>query len=223
MIPYASRTGTIRNLDALRGRNWRLLVSATGDWRPEGFPYAIDNGAFTAFLEWKSGKRTENLLDVDLFVGCIDQLGSGADFIVAPDIVADGEKSLGLSERWLPLMRARKGLADVPIYLAVQDGMDKGDLYDRVCMLAASGAIQGIFVGGETAWKESTILFWGRFKLLYGVKLHIARVNTTRRIALCAAAEADSFDGTSATMYSVNLPKLDGARRQPDLFVGEMR
>lgn len=30
IIPYASRTGTIRNLDSLRRMEWRLLVSATG-------------------------------------------------------------------------------------------------------------------------------------------------------------------------------------------------
>ena len=36
MIAYASRTGTRRNLAALRGANWRLLVSATGVHRTEG-------------------------------------------------------------------------------------------------------------------------------------------------------------------------------------------
>lgn len=49
MIAYASRTGTRRNLDALRGAGWRLLVSATGVHRHEGFRYAIDNGAWTAY------------------------------------------------------------------------------------------------------------------------------------------------------------------------------
>ena len=44
------------------------------------------------------------------------------------------------------------------------------------------------------------------------------RVNTQRRIRLCAAAGADSFDGTSASRYAVTLPGLDSARRQPDLF-----
>jgi hypothetical protein len=40
IIPYASRTGTRRNLDALRERGWRLLVSASGVLRTEGFRYA---------------------------------------------------------------------------------------------------------------------------------------------------------------------------------------
>lgn len=45
MIGYASRTGTRRNLDALRAAGWRLMVSARGALRTEGFPYALDNGA----------------------------------------------------------------------------------------------------------------------------------------------------------------------------------
>lgn len=219
MVPYASRTGTIRNLDALRGRGWHLIVSATGEWRTEGFPYAIDNGAFTAFLDYENARRDTNLLDVELFYGCVDHLGARADFIVAPDIVGEGEASLALSSGHIPLVRARA--RRTPIYLAVQDGMNKEPLFDRVRSLLESGHVQGIFVGGTTEWKESTILFWGAVAKHYGLKLHIARVNTTRRISLCAAAGADSFDGTSATMFSVNLPKLDGARRQPDFFAGE--
>jgi hypothetical protein len=48
MIGYASRTGTRRNLAALRAAGWRLLLSPTGVLRTEGFRYALDNGAWTA-------------------------------------------------------------------------------------------------------------------------------------------------------------------------------
>lgn len=221
MIAYASRTGTIRNLDGLRTRDWRLLVSATGEWRTEGFRYAIDNGAFTAFLEFQAGKRAQNMLDTDLFVGCIAELGAGADWILLPDIVGEGEASLALSIAWLSRVRATAGLETVPLYLAVQDGMESGVLFQRLCQLLDARLIDGLFVGGSTVWKEATVLLWGKVKARYGVRLHVGRVNTTRRIALCAAAGADSIDGTSATIYSVTLPMLDGARRQPDLFVGE--
>jgi hypothetical protein len=40
MIAYASRTGTKRNLEAMRQNGWRLLVSAKGVLRTEGFKYA---------------------------------------------------------------------------------------------------------------------------------------------------------------------------------------
>ena len=51
LIAYASRTGTRRNLAALRGAGWRLLVSAASVHSNEGFPYAIDNGAWSAFTQ----------------------------------------------------------------------------------------------------------------------------------------------------------------------------
>jgi hypothetical protein len=41
MQMYASRTGTRRNLAALRAAGWRLLVSATGVHRHEGFCYML--------------------------------------------------------------------------------------------------------------------------------------------------------------------------------------
>jgi hypothetical protein len=47
---------------------------------------------------------------------------------------------------------------------------------------------------------------------------HVGRVNTARRIRLCAEAGADSFDGTSVTMFSCTLPLLESARRQPSLL-----
>lgn len=49
MIAYASRIGTGRDLDALRAAGWRLVVSARGVLRAEGFRYALDNGAWTSF------------------------------------------------------------------------------------------------------------------------------------------------------------------------------
>lgn len=39
MVSYASRTGTRRNLAAMRGAGWRLLVSAAGVLRTEGFEH----------------------------------------------------------------------------------------------------------------------------------------------------------------------------------------
>lgn len=94
MIAYASRTGTRRNLKALREAGWRLIVSARGVLRTEGFPYALDNGAWTAFQEWLKGARPVNLLDLGAFLRAVRLLGGGADWIVLPDIVMGGETSL---------------------------------------------------------------------------------------------------------------------------------
>jgi len=47
---------------------------------------------------------------------------------------------------------------------------------------------------------------------------HVGRVNTARRIRLCAEAGADSFDGTSVSRYAQTLPLLESARQQPSLL-----
>lgn len=57
MIAYASRTGTRRNLAAIREAGWRLLVSAASCLRNEGFPYALDNGAWSAYAPVDGGQR----------------------------------------------------------------------------------------------------------------------------------------------------------------------
>lgn len=216
MIGYASRTGTRKNLAGLREAGWRLLVTATGVWRDEGFPYAIDNGAYRAWLEFQAGRRTANLLDLDLFYGLVAKMGAGADFIVAPDVVAEAERSLALTLEHLPILRERA--PGVRILISVQDGHEHEPYRSQIGRLL--GPDTGVFVGGLTEFKESTMPLWCQMAHERGAWAHVARVNTARRIALAAAAGADSFDGTSASMYLKTLALLDGARRQADLFRG---
>ena len=201
MIGYASRTGTARNLSALRAAGWRLVVSAANGLRTEGFAFGLDNGAWSAFQQGRP-------FDAAAFERAVERLGARADWIVLPDIVAGGPASLDLSLAWLP----RLAPLGVPLLLAVQDGMEPADIAPLV------GPGLGIFVGGSTPWKLATAITWGRVAKDRGAYLHIARVNTARRIALCAAAGADSFDGSSASRFASTLPLLDGARRQRDLF-----
>ena len=189
---YASRTGTRRNLAAFRLANWRILVSMSGAWRTEGFPYCLDNGAWschTQGIEW----------DAVRFVEYIEKLGSGADFIIAPDIVGGGLESLRLTESWLSRLPGLR-------LVAVQDGMTPGD----VAPLLSESV--GIAVGGSTEWKLSTLHQWGELASLHGCYLHVLRVNSAKRMALCVAAGADSCDGTSGTRFAVNVPKLEAAR-----------
>jgi len=64
--------------------------------------------------------------------------------------------------------------------------------------------------------REWSMPQWGRLAKAAGCHLHVGRVNTARRVQLCAAAGANSFDGTSVSRYSNMLPLLDNALRQPD-------
>lgn len=197
LLPYASRTGTKRNLDALRAVGWRLLVSAKGVLRTEGFPYALDNGAWTAF---QKGQPFDELA----FTTALAKLGRDADWTVLPDIVAGGLPSLEMSLRWMRtvLDSCERGL------LAVQDGMTTDDVRPFI------GARVGIFVGGSTAWKERTMAGWGALARELGAWCHVGRVNTARRIRLCQAAGVTSFDGTSASKFADTVDLLNNAVRQ---------
>ena len=202
MICYASRTGTKRNLAALRHAGWRLMISRAGVWRTEGFPYALDNGAWT---DYRAGRD----FDDAAFKALVDRLGWGADWIVAPDIVAGGVHSLRLSLVWLPHLLVRTRLVLIP----VQDGMGPADLVNIVLPKRI-----GIFMGGSTEWKLANMVEWGQFCADKGVHYHVGRVNTLKRFRLAHIAGADSVDGSSASRYAVTLPKLDFASRQWDMW-----
>jgi hypothetical protein len=208
MIAYASRTGTKRNLKALRDAGWRLMVSARGVLRDEGFPYALDNGAWTAF-------QRDEPFDVPAFERAVKELGPGADWIVLPDIVMGGAQSLALSLGWLRRLRRRKALAGKSFMLVVQNGMEQGRLLGRVKRII--GPKIGVFVGGDTAWKLGTMAFWSRLAHSRGASCHVGRVNTARRIHACEAAGVDSFDGSSASRFAVTLRPLELARQQTDI------
>jgi hypothetical protein len=76
----------------------------------------------------------------------------------------------------------------------------------------------GIFVGGTTQWKEATAGAWGSVARRRNCYLHVGRFNSVRRIRICAAAGANSIDGTGASRYALSLPPLDAASRQVGLF-----
>lgn len=202
MMAYASRTGTRRNLDAMRLAGWRLLVSARGVLRHEGFRYGLDNGAWTAHQRGQP-------FDVAAWERAVEWGAADADWLILPDIVGGGLSSLRFSLEWAPRL---SGLC--PLLLAVQDGMTPADV------AAIVGPGLGLAVGGSTEWKEQTCRQWGELAHRSGAYLHVLRVNTVRRIRICAHAGAHSFDGSSVTRFACTLPRLDNARRQTALFGG---
>jgi len=144
------------------------------------------------------------------FTALVEAHGAAADFVVMPDVVGEGQRSLIVSEQWI-----RKNSNGMPkrLLLAVQDGMT----VDEVSAFVRHWRV-GIFLGGTTEWKLKTLYYWGCVAHALNCYYHVGRVNTIERIRLCAEAGADSFDGTSATMYSVNVRKLDSARKQSNLL-----
>ena len=197
MILYASQTHGRRNLQALEKHGFRILV--TPDTYREApplwvdgtaAPFAIDNGA------WGCAQRGEPF-NWGAFESVSSALGADADWIVAPDIVCGGLRSLEVSLRWLPTWDA------CPVLIAVQDGMLPVHLEPHL------GPEVGLAVGGSTPFKERTLPQWGRLAQEKGCYLHVLRVNTRRRLAICRAAQAASVDGTSASIFSKNAPLLE--------------
>lgn len=208
MIAYASRTGTRRNLAALRDAGWRLMVSARGVLRTEGFPYGLDNGAWTAF-------QRDEPFDVDAFERAVRLLGRDADWIVLPDIVMGGLASLEMSLSWLKRLRRRVALRSAKFLIAVQNGMEAPKVMRRIGRWL--GPKVGIFVGGDTSWKLATMAAWAKLAHRRGAICHVGRVNSAKRIRACEAAGVDSFDGSSASRFSVTLRPLELARQQIDI------
>lgn len=206
MIGYASNTGTRRNLDALRASNWRILLTPDNPRPPERLKFAIDNGAWKAF-------RQGTQFDAEAFADLVDRFGCAADFVVLPDIVAGGMNSLELSRSWIPKLRPLKNLL-----LPLQDGMDA----ESVGAVLREHRNVGLFLGGSTEFKLREMYAWGLVAHSWLRWYHVGRVNSARRIRLCAEAGVDSFDGTSATMYAKSLPLLESSRQQPSLLTPEV-
>ena len=157
---------------------------------------ALDNGAWSAF--------TQGLpFDERAFDKAFNLLGEKAEWFVLPDIVAGGMRSLDLSLSWMD--KLGPNLPTVSL-IAVQDGMKPDDVRHHL------GPRCGIFLGGSTSWKLETLHSWGILARRRNCHLHVGRVNSAKRILLCAAAGgAHSIDGTSASMYQKTVAPLSAA------------
>ena len=195
---YATWTGTRRNLSAMHEASIRVLTGPDQLDR-RGLPplaWALDNGAWGAFARREAWSA-------DAFRRALERWGEGADWIVLPDIVAGGRASLDLSLSWIDEVTA----LGRPMLLAVQDGMSATDVRAQL------GARVGLFVGGSTEWKWRTVAEWAQLGREVGCHVHVGRVNSARRVGLCADLGVTSTDGTSATMYADSTPTLGQAAR----------
>lgn len=205
MIPYAPNDGGRHRMESLRLRKWRLLVTPTHPNVHDGFRFAIDNGAWRAY-------QNKIPFDAAAFEALVERIGCAADFVVLPDIVGGANESLALSVSWLPRLRNVRHLL-----LPIQDGMNAHD----VGMILRENAKLGLFLGGTTEFKLREMYAWGLVAHAWQRWFHVARVNSLRRVRLCAEAGADSFDGSGVTVYAHGfnlLPGLDVTRKQPSLL-----
>lgn len=195
---YASWTGTKRNLQALQDNGWAVLtgpnlMSRTAGWKRPVWadgtpaPFVLDNGA------WSYHQKGQPF-DEAAFLRAVKVADGKEDWLVLPDIVEGGMKSLEFSKKWIHRFPDRNCL------LAVQDGMTVADVEPLL------PEVYGLFQCGSTDWKIQTMQEWGDLCYKHGAYFHVGRVNSKKRIRMCWKARAKSFDGTSATRFAKNAP-----------------
>ena len=146
----------------------------------KGFPYFCDNGAFRA---WKCGTQWSENRFKSLLKRYPDY-----DFVVLPDIVCGGEKSL---------IRSINFIGEIPgnCYLAVQDGMNAKMVISTLDNYP--GGIHGLFIGGSISWKFQTARMWADVAHLYKIKCHAGRVGTWEGLIHMHFSKVDSVDSSS--------------------------
>lgn len=182
-------TGTAagKNLEKIRQKNLGIMISPSPTFSPRkeyaDIPCALDNGAFQA---WKRGFPFMADLFRETLRKCYD-LGLTLDFIVCPDIVANGRESLDFSLEW-----ATGELKTTPnLALAVQDGM----LPEHVKPYLRH--FSHIFVGGTVEWKWNTAYIWTYFAHANKKKVHIGQCGTVEKAKAALKMGVDSIDSTS--------------------------
>lgn len=142
-------------------------------------PYLLDNGAYVAFKTGQPWNAEAFIAHVEYYAfNALRPIG-----VVVPDVVANADDTLRLWETWAPVLRDKYHLK---IYLAVQDGMTP----EQVKALDIQP--DGIFVGGSTDWKWSTVPVWtSAFSVV-----HVGRVNSLEKLILCSELGVSSCDGS---------------------------
>lgn len=153
-----------------------------GKLPPRRYPWFFDCGTYGP---WFRGEEWDAML-FERSLKVIEELKILPDFVVCPDLIAQGNDSLKHSVYWLPRVHRV-----APVYLAVQDGMDPFD----VRPLLRSEQFSGVFVGGTKRWKWSTLGQWVRTAHSQGVPCHVGRAASPRQIRWATSAGADSIDG----------------------------
>jgi len=173
------------------------------EYPPRRTPWALDNGAFA---DWKNRRpfNAGRFVRVALTAASSD---SRPDFLVVPDIVAGGLDSLRLSLAWADVLEP----LGLPLALVVQDGMQPGDIAPHL------GRFSHVFVGGSLKWKIATGAQWVRHAHVHGLRCHLGRVGTRRRVMWAKRIGADSIDSCLPLWSADNLATFELGLNHPQL------
>jgi hypothetical protein len=175
-------------LNKIREYELGIMISSCPTRYPnkdiKGLPLALDNGAYPNF---QKGYPVMKKVFMDTFERC-HKLGLVLDFIVTPDIVCGGMKSLDYSMDWVNgELRGCPRLA-----LVVQDGMTPKAV-DHTYLQNFTH----LFMGGSVAWKWETAADWKLHAASHGLKFHIGQCGQVQYLNKARDLSADSVDSSS--------------------------
>ena len=169
--------------------------------------FAMDNGVFAEFM-----KNPSKPFSGEKFIAHLDLLRAKdvyPDFVVIPDKIGDNPiESLEMSLSWINRLRDYP----FPLYFVVQDGMTT----DMLDSFGIPKLVDGLFVGGkptfrgfgakgpkekEPEWKIKTGEMWVKYARSHGIRSHIGRTSSVRRLQWARSIKADSCD-TSQPVFS---------------------
>lgn len=211
-------TRSHENKAILAQRGWGRMFATQP---PTPFPFekwGFDNGAFKAWQD--AGFPMALTLDdwcilfpVEEFERRLSEaqaVDSDPWVAVTPDIPGSRE-SLAYSIEW------RRDLVNGwPWFLAVQDGMEVGEVEEALHMFA------GIFLGGSDAFKL-TAYRWAKLAHKHQRRFHYGRAGTLRRVQHAFAVQADSLDSNYPLWTKARTRKLcatwDGLGLQQSIWM----
>jgi len=191
----------------IRKEDWGVVLvpELRRKFCPHTFPlYFVDNGAFSCWKNKVPFDDTAFLKTLE-FVASIEE--APPTFVVVPDKVAEGLKSLDFSLCWLE--RLKREFPNFRYALALQDGMKPKHIEPVVHQF------DWLFVGGTTEWKIRWGEFWVKFAHSHNKKCHIGRVGTARRVRWARRIGADSIDSALPLFSLAKWERFKRALTQP--------
>lgn len=179
VMPSNNTGSVVRDLHSrFPGRLAHLITP--GGWRRPFMPYALDNGAFGA---WIAGAEFDRLRFRDHLTSAASHVQRGGEpplWVAVPDVVADKRATLEAWDEWAPKLRSYGW----PLAFVVQDGMIRQDVPEDADF---------VFVGGTLKWKWSWVPSWAAW---FGKRVHVGRVNSPSALDWLDQLGVGSCDGT---------------------------
>lgn len=155
-------------------------LMSPGGWRAPFMPYALDNGAYSAWAR-------NTMFDDVTFLALLEKVklhiangGAAPLWLAVPDVVANAKATVGAWAKWAPLLRPYGW----PLAFVVQDGMVRQDV---------PADADFVFVGGTKPWKWAWV---PAFASWFGKRLHVGRVNQPAALEYLDQLGVGSCDGT---------------------------